>query len=68
MTVVAYDEATRRARQDRYAALDGPTLDHAIETRLCPIDGQSLEQKPNPRQAAGFGSIFVCGCGFEVSE
>ena len=67
-TVVAYDEATLRARQDRYAALDSAALDHAIETMLCPIDEQPLERKPNPRQAKGFGDIFVCACGFEVSQ
>jgi hypothetical protein len=68
VTVVAYDEATLRERQDRYAALDGPALDHAVESLLCPIDGQPLERKPNPRQAKGFGDIFVCSCGFEVTQ
>lgn len=62
------DPEVVRARQARHDALDGPGLDHAIATLTCPIDDGQLIRKPNPRQAPGFGDIFVCACGFEVSE
>ncbi len=53
-------------RDEKYRSLSIEDFHHAVASRTCPLDGDALADRDNPR-IPGLNRELYCSCGFAIT-